>query len=165
MLHINQKKEQFNIAYICALAAQAGLNHSKLQVDDDSVDIVIQGRGFQGRYRNPQIQLQLKCTAQDIVVDSVLRYSLKKKNYDDLRGHDLVCPRYLAVLLVPPDSDNWINQTANGFELQNFCYWVSLRDAKEIQNESITVEVPMSQLVTSNELLRLLTAASLGQVL
>lgn len=53
-MDIDKQKEQFNIAYICALAAQAGLNHSVLAVDDDSIDILLQARGYVGKpIRNP----------------------------------------------------------------------------------------------------------------
>jgi hypothetical protein len=162
MLPINQRKEQFNIAYICALAAQAGLNHSTPKIDDDSVDLMIHGKSFQGTYRNPQIHLQLKCTSQNLVANSVIKFPLKRKNYDDLRGSNLICPRYLAVMIVPTEVENWVRETANGIELQNFCYWVSLKGAEEIQTDSVTVEVPISQLITAKELYRLLNAASLG---
>ena len=55
-----KKKEQFNIAYLHAMAAQAGLNPSQLMVDDDSIDIQLSGKGFTGMLRNPMVQLQLK---------------------------------------------------------------------------------------------------------
>lgn len=85
-MEITQKKEQFNVAYISALAAQVGINTSKPTVDDDSVDMILIGKGFQGRVRNPQIDLQLKCTSQDLIQGDTLSYPLSKKNYDDLRG-------------------------------------------------------------------------------
>lgn len=41
-----KRKEQFNIAYVHAMAAQAGFNPSQLMVDDDSIDIQLTGKGF-----------------------------------------------------------------------------------------------------------------------
>lgn len=101
-------KEQFNIAYVCAMAAQAGLNHNHPSVDDDSVDITLSGSAFPGKVRNPHIDLQLKCTSQNLISGQVIKFPLKKKNYDDLRGDNLIHPRLLVVLLVSPDKDKWI---------------------------------------------------------
>lgn len=38
-MDICKRKEQFSIAYIQAIAAQIGINHSIDVVDDDSVDL------------------------------------------------------------------------------------------------------------------------------
>ena len=34
----NKQKEQFNVSYLNAIAAQAGFIHARTEVDDDSVD-------------------------------------------------------------------------------------------------------------------------------
>ena len=41
-----KQMEQFNIAYIRSLAAHAGFKVSSCEVDDDSIDITIEGTGF-----------------------------------------------------------------------------------------------------------------------
>ena len=107
-----KQKEQFNYAYVCALAAHAGLNRVDSPVDDDSIDVAFKSRGYHGRpIRSPQIEFQLKCSAQQNLVDEVggvIKYKLSRKNYDDLRGDDFAAPRYLAVLLVPAELEAWI---------------------------------------------------------
>ena len=143
------QKEQFNVAYINALAAQAGINRGRADVDDDSVDIFLMGKGYAGKIRNPQIQLQLKCTSQDFVAGSVLKFPLSRKNYDDLRGSDIICPRYLAVLVVPRDETTWIEHADDGMILRNTCYWVSIRDLPDSANQTVTVDVPLSQRLTA----------------
>ncbi|WP_232448831.1 DUF4365 domain-containing protein, partial [Burkholderia ubonensis] len=70
-MDITKQKEQFNKAYVRAIAAQAGFNPSELDVDDDSVDLELSGRGFTGVLRNPKVQFQLKCTSQDLVSGDV----------------------------------------------------------------------------------------------
>lgn len=53
-----KQKEEFNYAYLSALAAHAGINRGDLRVDNDSVDVLFQSVGYRGRrFRNPQIQL------------------------------------------------------------------------------------------------------------
>ncbi|MEW5251274.1 DUF4365 domain-containing protein [Microbulbifer sp. 2201CG32-9] len=61
----NQKKELFSRAFVKAIAAQVGFRTAIPDVDDDSVDIIIKGRGYSAPIRNPQLEVQLKCTAAD----------------------------------------------------------------------------------------------------
>lgn len=160
-MDIAKKKEQFNVAYISAMAAQAGLNPSQLQVDDDSIDIQLCGKGFLGRIRNPMIQLQLKCTSQDVISGDVIKFPLSRKNYDDLRGQNVIVPRYLVVLLVPEKDDSWIQHHDASMSLHNTCYWFSLKDLPATTNKkSVTIEIPLSQRLTTASLSHFLTLAS-----
>lgn len=165
-MHLSNKKEQFNVAFVCAMAAQAGLNHSTPVVDEDSVDLTLIGRGYGGKLRNPQIHLQLKCTAQDIIAGTSIKFPLPKKNYDDLRGSNVVCPQYLVVLLVPKDESEWIQYHDEHMSLHNRCFWVSIKDYPPNDNQSkVTIEIPLSQRLTTAELLRLMQEASEGVAL
>lgn len=158
-----RRKEQFNVAYVGAIAAQIGINNARTDVDDDSVDVYLVGKNYSGKIRNPQIQLQLKCTSQDLVSGTVVKFPLKRKNYDDLRGENVLCPRYLAVLLVPRLEDEWIEHSDKGMLLRHACYWVSIRDLPDTNNASVTIDVPLSQRLTPNELKRMMTRASDGE--
>ena len=40
-MHSTAQKEQFSRAYVAAIAAQAGCNSAKPEVDDDSVDLTL----------------------------------------------------------------------------------------------------------------------------
>lgn len=160
-----KQKEQFNLAYVCALAAQAGLNRVNGDVDDDSIDISFKSRGFRGQpIRSPQIEFQLKCSSRDLVDGEVIKYPLSRKNYDDLRGSDFASPRYLAVLLVPADVGAWISHNDEHIALFNNCYWLSLRDAEPTENgDSITVAIPLAQRLTSVILREMMNRASQGE--
>ena len=164
-MDISARKEQFSFAYIQAIAAQIGLNYSKDAVDDDSVDIRLSGKGFTGRkVRNPKIEIQLKCTSQDVVKGDVIKYPLKLKNYNDLRGEDVAAPRYLMVLVVPEQIDNWTHFTNNALVLFNNCYWVSLRHKPETKNSTnVSVEFSVEQKVTTESLMDLMELASKGE--
>jgi hypothetical protein len=162
-MHSGNMKEQFNIAYVCAMAAQAGLNHNNPVVDDDSVDLTLSGKGYVGKVRNPHIDLQLKCSSQNLISGNVIKFSLSKKNYDDLRLDDYVHPRYLVVLLVPPDNVNWIQHHDTHMSLHERCYWVSIKGHPESDNDTkVTVDVPLSQRLTTEQLLTLMQQASDG---
>lgn len=157
-----KQKEEFQYAYVAALAAHAGLNRGDFRVDNDSVDITFQGKGYIGKVRNPQIQLQLKCSSQDHRVENgVIKFPLKMKNYNDLRGDDVVVPRYLAVLVVPERTAQWVVHHPDCVALHNLCYWVSLRDAPASSNTTaVTVDIPLSQRLTADALRDMMQAAS-----
>ena len=61
-MYINQRKEQFSVAYVRAIAALAGYSFYKPEIDDDSVDLGIVGRDGTGPLSSPRLELQLKCT-------------------------------------------------------------------------------------------------------
>lgn len=159
-MHITARKEQFNVAYVGALAAQAGINSAKTAVDNDSVDIMFLGKGFVGQIRDPQVNFQLKCTHQDLRVGDKIRFPLERKNYDDLRARDLSTPRYLAVLEVPELCDDWTHHLNDGMLLKSKCFWASLKGLPDIDQGTITVSVPLAQRLTSLSLRQLLTLAS-----
>lgn len=162
-MDIGKQKEQFSLAYIYAMAAQAGLNPSIPQVDDDSIDLQLSGKGFPGPFRSPMVQLQLKCTSQDVISGEVIKFKLSRKNYDDLRGANVICPRYLVVLLVPDENSSWIEHHDAFMSLHNKCYWISLRDYPATSNDtSVVVNIPVAQRLTTSSLSQFLTLASQG---
>jgi hypothetical protein len=160
-----KQKEQFNYAYLCALAAHAGLNRVDAAVDDDSIDVSFKSKGYRGQpVRSPQIEFQLKCSSQDLIDGDVIKFPLSRKNYDDLRGADFASPRYLAVLLVPTEIDAWVAHSHDHIALFNNCYWLSLRDAEPTENETqVTVAIPLAQRLTSVALREMMSRASQGE--
>lgn len=159
-MHITARKEQFNRAYVGALAAQAGINSAVPVVDNDSVDITFIGKDFPGLIRDPQISFQLKCTHQNLRSGENINFSLGRKNYDDLREVRLSIPRYLAVMEVPDDCDDWSQHIDEGTLLRSRCYWMSLKGFPEVDQQSITVSIPLAQRLTSASLFELLSLAS-----
>lgn len=164
-MDISKRKEQFSFAYIQAIAAQIGLNHSFPTADDDSVDITLNGKGFiGGKLRNPCIDIQLKCTSQNVIKGNSIKFPLKLKNYNDLRGEDVAAPRYLMLLVVPGKTEKWTHSTNNALILFNSCYWTSLRYKPEMNNTTnVTVEFSIEQKVTTESLMELMVMASKGQ--
>ncbi len=161
-MDVNQKKELFSKAFVNALAAQSGLRSSEPNVDDDSIDITLRGRGYnKSGIRCPQIDVQLKCTADDRGDSSIFKFKLPLKNYEDLRGDNFLCPRFLFVLVVPENIDDWLTHQKSYSELKHCCYWYSLRDLDAVSNAtSVTINIPRSQRLTSQSLLELMESAS-----
>ena len=68
------QKEQFNNAYLRAITAVAGYTLYKPELDDDSIDWGICARGANKTPRAPRMELQLKCTARDVLHETHLRF-------------------------------------------------------------------------------------------
>jgi hypothetical protein len=164
MFNSNQK-EQFNVAYVHAMASQAGLNTGNMKVDDQSIDLDVDGK-FPTATKNrfPKISLQLKATSQKMVKDGFIKFPLPRKNYDDLKNDRLIVPRYLVVLVVPDDTGDWIRHHPQYMSLHNTCYWMSIKNDPTIKNKSkVTVDIPLTQRFDTDALLHLITLASQGK--
>lgn len=167
---MDEKKqmEEFQYAYVAALAAHAGLNRGDFRVDDDSVDATFSASSMvplSGPYKSPLIQIQLKCTKNVKIAAGVLTFDLKVKNYNDLRAKTLA-PRYLAIMVVPTNLIDWVTYAPNTIGLQNECYWVSLVGKPATTNTStVAVKVPLANRLTTTTLFSMIDAASDGKAI
>lgn len=163
-LTLNHQKEQLSVAYIRAVAAAAGFSCTKPEVDDDSVDIIVSCSGTYGDnvvLRSPRVEMQAKATAAVFAQeDTVLKFPLPVKNYDDLRGTTLV-PRLLVVMVVPENADDWIEQNDERLLIHHCAYWVSLRGYAETDNSrTVTVDIPREQIFNVENLQALMERVS-----
>ncbi|QFS52810.1 DUF4365 domain-containing protein [Nostoc sphaeroides] len=163
-MDINQQKEQFSITYIRAIAAVAGYSLYRPEVDNDSVDLGIVSRGGTGKILSPRLELQLKCTARDILDENYIKYPLNLKNYNDLKINALV-PRILVVVLVPEKITDWIKQTEDELCIRHCAYWVSLRGMPDTENTTnVTIEIPRSNQLTPLSLQTIIQRISFGDL-
>jgi hypothetical protein len=163
-MYKTSKQEEFSIAYIRALAAPLGFNPGKFEIDDDSVDII-----FTAKYdnnsviRSPKLDLQLKCTQTKFSKDNFLHYDLSVKNYDDLHGSNVANPRYLVVVCIPPNENDWVIVKDEELILRYSAYWFSLRYAPDTKNSnSVTVKIPKDQKLNKVSFKMLMDKASKG---
>jgi Domain of unknown function (DUF4365) len=156
----NQQKEQFSNAFLHAIAAVSECATSKPSVDDDSVDWTLSK--IIGR--RPKLDLQLKCTAALAPsAEAGIPFPLKKKNYDDLRLTDLLCPRILVVVSVPEIVSDWLTLNPEQLVLRNCARWLSLFGSPESPNEtSVTVYIPDDQYFTVEALNNMMQTISNG---
>lgn len=149
-MDVSRQKEQFSIAWVRVVVSVAGYVVYQPEVDDDSVDLGIAMRGGRGTIRSPRLEVQLKCTAEPIWQSDPMRFTLKRKNYDDLRGDDLLVPRILIVVCVPDAVDRWIDQNKERMILQRCGYYLSLRTfpVRSDSRVSVTVQTPRCQQFT-----------------
>lgn len=163
-MHITQQQEQFSNGYLRIVASAAGCNISKPEVDDDSIDFNIQGKGFSGIYSRPQLDVQLKCYMSDAPIGSKgFNYSLKIKNYNDLRITDILVPRILIVVVVPKDVSLWTVHSDHETLIKYCGYWRSIRGELEKTNKTnVSIHVPQANRLTVDGLRQLLQIVASG---
>lgn len=162
-MDLNQQKEQFSHAYVRAVASVVGLRISKPEVDDDSIDLTLAGRGGGGSVRSPKIDLQLKCTGSPSFQNGQLTFVLSAKNYDDLRDPAVMVPRILVVVVVPENLAKWLLHDETRLALHHCGYWLSLRSAVSKPGQvSVTVHLPCSQQFDVVEVTKLMSQVAYG---
>jgi hypothetical protein len=163
-MHITQRQEQFSNSYIRAVASVAGYSLYKPEVDDDSIDLGIAAKGVEGTIRSPRLELQLKCPLKkNVVAAKSISYSIKIKNYDDLRTTDVLVPRILVVVVVPDDIKDWLQQSEKVLLMKHCGYWVSLRGKPPTpNNQTVTVSLSQTQLFTVEALTSLMSCVAQG---
>jgi hypothetical protein len=148
-MDLPQQKEKFSDAYLQAVAAAAGCGLARPDPDDDSIDWILLAPGLRDTPRRPRLEVQLKCSARDIVREANLHFPLEIKNYNDLRETGLFAPRILIVLTVPENLEDWLIQTEQEMIVRHCAYWVSLCGMLETRNlTTVTVRLPRNQLFT-----------------
>lgn len=160
----NLRKEQFSEAFVRAFAAPLGLNPSKPEVDNDSIDLRLSGKDYNGLISSPEIGIQLKCTEQEINEDGFLHFKLKKKNYLDLCNTRVLFPRYLFVFLIPKEVDTWVLEKENSIELQYKGLWFSLKGLPVIETKSKVIKIPSSNVINKEILQKMMFASSSQEV-
>jgi hypothetical protein len=87
-----------------------------------------------------------------VAVRDAMHYPLRIKNYDDLRAESLTS-HLLVVALVPEDVADWLHQTEAQMVMRRCGYWMSLRNAPQVDNvNTITVKLPRAQTFTPEAL-------------
>ncbi len=164
MMDLGQCKEQFSIAHARAVASAAGFACHEPTVDDDSVDLTIAGRGGNGTFRSPRLDIQLKCTSdKNCLKPNYLHFPLKKKNYLDLQGTDFYVPRILVVMYVPEDINNWLAQTHHELRMHHCSYWFSLRHFPHMSTATkTTIQIPRVNIFDVQTLRNMMTTIANG---
>lgn len=149
-MDVEQRQQQYSFAYVRAVASVAGFAAHVPEVDDDSIDMGLGARGGYGTLRSPKVDLQIKCTSNQIWHKDPMRFALKKKNYTDLRGDDFLVPRLLIVVCVPKALTEWIEQNEERLIMRRCGYFLSLRahPPRLDISANVTVSIPKNQMFT-----------------
>lgn len=163
MLSDESVREQLSIAYLHAVSARAGYAWEPIRIDRDGIDGRVCARGIivpGASVESPSLSFQLKATSSIQGELDPIPFSLRKKNYDDLRGERWE-PRYLALLQLPADPAEWVHSDGNALELRRCMYWCSLEQEPANSNKcSTTIYVPRKNVLDVSGLRALMEAAA-----
>ena len=156
----NDQKEALSYAYLHALAAECGYScqHGP-RPDTDSIDASIRAKGGM----RAQIDVQLKATSVAAVNGGNLRFRLKRKNYNDLCVPRLT-PLLLVVLELPRRREEWLSWSPEELMLRRRAWWRALEGASVIESETKTVVLSDGQLLSPDELQRVMDRAARGEL-
>lgn len=159
----NEQKQQLSIAYVHAIAAQAGFACQVKIPDEESVDVLISASGRVHETSvvgSPRLELQLKASSRLTLNPDSLPFALPRKNYDDLRGDSLV-PKLLVVLMLPRDVGEWLDVDEERMIVKRSAYWTSLYGRPSSDNAStVTIPIPRAQRFTVDQSRNLMTRIS-----
>ena len=154
---------ELSYAYLHAVAARAGIACDAARRAHDNLGIdamlsVVDDFGPKAVMTEVTLHIQLKATSKKTALKSGRRsYFLKEVDeYERLRANTVYPTRFLAVLFLPEDADDWLKVTDEQLIAKRAAYWVSLVGAPPSRNKTgQTVYLPESQLLCPDELRRL----------
>jgi hypothetical protein len=158
-------------AYLHAVATRAGFGCeiASRHLDGHGIDAVVREEGRRlaanSTYTSFSLEVQLKATTQaPVEQDERFSFRLKVHQYNRLRTREATAQRILVVLYLPATAADWLTHSEDGLLARRCAYWVSLRGAPESTNEdSHTVYVPRSQLLSPDGLLNIMRRCSLRE--
>lgn len=141
-LPLNEKKQQFSLAFVHMVAAAAGCSIKSHSTDYDGVDITIASSAEYQTFYCPQFELQLKCTSEHgIVRQDAVAWRMDAGRFRRLTNPKRYCAAYLGVLIVPSDPGNWLDQDESRLITQSRMYWQRAADLGEIEDDAGTKTV------------------------
>lgn len=160
-------KEQLSRAYTESISAYAGIMCSKPQYDY-GIDGTFQDVEYDAVYKRYSetgfgIDFQLKASVNVTNKKGYIIYDLEVKNYRDLIKTKIGTPRILILYSLPRDRSTWIEHLSDGMIMRKCAWWCSLKGMNDVNNkEKIRITIPENQILTSSELIRLMSKVKGG---
>lgn len=165
MLDANNHQGKFGQDYIRVLASAAGLLVYTPDLDYDGIDLGIRWPGRSGAAASPAIDAQVKSWSNPRKAGGTWRFDgLNEVQFNKLAGRDFTIPRYLFLVIVPPDPHAYSDVLTDGLLLRYQGYYASLRDHEPITDPNSrrhrTVHVPVGNILTVRSLRTLMIPGS-----
>jgi Domain of unknown function (DUF4365) len=164
------KQEQLSLAALHAVCAKAGFAFGRAdRIQDnwgwDAEAAVYERLDSASVLTDFKIKFQLKATRQDLTIaDARFSFPLEVAHYNRLRAAGRSdAPTYLVVFHMPGSESEWLDVTPESLILRRCLRFVSLRNAPETANQTITMYVPERNVLTPDALRDLAKTRSLEQ--
>jgi hypothetical protein len=166
-LPVSAMKEEISVAYVHMLASACGLTAGQWTQDYDCKDVTLSSSvDYYPHQYGPKIDIQLKCSGQESIErKDTIAWSLDSPAYDKMSRRNRSTPALFCVLVVPPEVGHWLRADEEGLLARSHMYWKwghELPPRKKNQ-ESQTVHLPKSNVLTPPSLLELMEEASRWQ--
>ncbi|MFD8700063.1 DUF4365 domain-containing protein [Kitasatospora purpeofusca] len=117
------QQEQISLAYVSAVATQAGATIATWNVDKDGVDLTLK-RGF------AMIELQMKCAfdASPILDGTAYSYDLDVATFDKLRHPHRTAAGFLGLVVVPRNIETWLRHSDETLLMHCAGYYAQIQD-------------------------------------
>jgi hypothetical protein len=152
---LDQRTHQgyYGEAFVRVLAASAGLVVSRADLDVTGEDFTIGYPGRRGSMRHPKIEVQVKSWCSPGGNATAWRYRMRAEHYNELAGRLFYLPRYLFLVIVPADAEQYTTVSDSALHLRHAGYWASLADLPQVTDaRTVTVDVPRHNLLTAASL-------------
>lgn len=165
---VQHQKEALSQAYVRAVIAKAGFNFGKTEFDygiDGTIKDVINRNG---RYVDScfGINFQLKSSSDVSFQDGQVIYDLESKNYNDLVAESSMLPNILILLVLPSNSDEWLDVTTDQLVLKKCAWWCSLEGQEPTTNQTTKrIRIPDCQIFSPASLVDLMEKVKGGKKL
>ena len=171
MLTIQNVESELSYAYLHAVASRAGIicEYTTRHTDEAGVDAVLRVKGklaSDSILTQFTVDVQLKASKK-VPIENNNRYSfsLKGKNYNELRSTNTSAPQLLVVLFLPENAETWLDHNEDCLVSRRCAYWASIRGAEEIEKDSKTIYIPKGNVLSAYGLTALMTRFSRREVI
>jgi hypothetical protein len=154
----NDVQERLSHSYLTTVAARAGYQIAKFDIDKSSNDAMVAPNSGSNRL----LKFQHKATTANIISGSEVFFDVTRKNYDDLRDKDVTVPHYLMVLHLPGPIGDWLEVRPDDMILRATAYWANLCGLPASANLTTQrIYLPDTQRLTVKQITALMKAAPL----
>lgn len=154
-------KEQYSIAFVHALATRARCKIQNLDVDDEHVDLTIRQKADHLHFSRVAVDVQMKCTSQDVIRQDGLHFSMLRDHYDGLRARGIL-KKILVVLAVDEEFDDWMAIKPDELLMRGSAYWMGMDGLPPITTSSTTLILPDKNRFNAEQLLDMLARIGNG---
>ncbi|MCM3883675.1 DUF4365 domain-containing protein [Frankia sp. R82] len=155
-LHATECKQAFSLAFTHAIAAAARCTISDLRSDVETVDYTVRQVANHRRYSSSVVDVQMKCTSQDVLREDGVHWQLSRDHYDGLRDPKTYNRKMLVVLVVPEDLAGWLVTEPERMILSGSAFWTCIEGSGRISGSSKTVVLPRKNVYDVEQLLGIL---------
>ncbi|GIG58524.1 hypothetical protein Lfu02_28960 [Longispora fulva] len=159
-LNPQMRQGYYGEAFVRVLAAASGLVVARMEVDVTGEDFIIGYPGRRNAVRYPKIEVQVKSWSVPKGNDNAWRFRMRAEHFNELAGTEFYVPRFLFLIVVPPDEDSYARADRDALRLHHAGYWASFRNQIPVTDAgSVTVDVPKDNLLTAHSIHHLFPAS------